>query len=207
MPGQNGTMMDPDTLLLLAVPVLGLLWFGFASLWAWLAFARDKRCAVLGQRRLPEGYLLRLAWIGGWPGAKLAQRKLRHKTFKQPFARRLNLALAGPVLLIGVLVMLAHGLAERSHYSQRLWQLAGDLSERARLSMASTPVVPAAPEDGSVDGMQLGDADAGVVAAGDADAGEMAAPRRFGPGGAGNAEAKNGKAAEQILPRRFGPGS
>ncbi|MCB1335510.1 MAG: DUF1294 domain-containing protein [Roseivivax sp.] len=55
------------------------------------AFARDKRRARKGGRRVPERTLLGLALVGGWPAAKLAQHWLRHKTYKQPFAVYLNL--------------------------------------------------------------------------------------------------------------------
>jgi hypothetical protein len=34
--------------------------------------------------------LLSLAFFGGWFGAKLAQRHIRHKTRKQPFVSQLN---------------------------------------------------------------------------------------------------------------------
>ncbi len=53
-------------------------------------FARDKRCAIEKRRRIPEATLLFWASIGGWPGAKTAQHRLRHKTYKQPFGRHLN---------------------------------------------------------------------------------------------------------------------
>ncbi len=57
----------------------------------YLAFWRDKRRSVSREWRTPEKRLLTLALIGGWPAAKLAQRMLRHKTRKQPFAWHLNL--------------------------------------------------------------------------------------------------------------------
>jgi len=57
----------------------------------YLAFLRDKRRSVAREWRTPEKRLLTLAVIGGWPAAKLAQRRLRHKTRKQPFAFRLNM--------------------------------------------------------------------------------------------------------------------
>lgn len=54
------------------------------------AFATDKRYAINKEPRTPEAHLLYLARIGGWGGAKLAQQKLRHKSYKQPFGQQLN---------------------------------------------------------------------------------------------------------------------
>lgn len=45
----------------------------------------DKSAAQNGSRRISEKTLHLLALFGGWPGALLAQQKLRHKTKKQPF--------------------------------------------------------------------------------------------------------------------------
>ncbi|MFX0546939.1 DUF1294 domain-containing protein [Roseovarius sp. S1116L3] len=69
----------------------------------YLAFRGDKRRSEARAWRTPEKRLLTLALIGGWPAAKLAQRRLRHKTRKQPFARTLNiigLAWAWALLLL-----------------------------------------------------------------------------------------------------------
>ena len=63
-----------------------------ANLLTCLAFAIDKRRAILGEWRIPEARLLLLAMLGGGLGAKLAQWRFRHKTRKQPFRTRLNLA-------------------------------------------------------------------------------------------------------------------
>ena len=57
---------------------------------AFLAFRIDKRRAQQGQWRFSEGYLLCLALFGGWIGAKIAQRRFRHKTRKEPFRSLLN---------------------------------------------------------------------------------------------------------------------
>lgn len=48
-------------------------------------YALDKSAARRGTWRTAETTLHLLALIGGWPGALIAQRVLRHKTKKQPF--------------------------------------------------------------------------------------------------------------------------
>lgn len=93
---------------------------------AYRAFARDKQLAEANRgiprdrahradrvSRTPETELLFYAIIGGWPGAKYAQQKLRHKSHKQPFGKQLNdvgmlqgavlgtFAVVGAVLLLG----------------------------------------------------------------------------------------------------------
>lgn len=45
-------------------------------------YASDKRRARTGKWRVPESHLHFLEMIGGWPGAWLAQRRLRHKCSK-----------------------------------------------------------------------------------------------------------------------------
>ena len=46
------------------------------------AYARDKRRAQEGAWRIPEAQLHLWELLGGWPGAWMAQRRLRHKTSK-----------------------------------------------------------------------------------------------------------------------------
>jgi len=65
-----------------ALPGAILVGFGVLSLLAFLAYARDKRAARLQARRTPELTLHLLELAGGWPGALLAQRALRHKNRK-----------------------------------------------------------------------------------------------------------------------------
>src|SRR5689334_23379746 len=45
----------------------------------YFVYAFDKRRAEQGKWRVPEGRLHLLELLGGWPGAWLAQRWLRHK--------------------------------------------------------------------------------------------------------------------------------
>lgn len=66
--------------------------------WLWIAgllaamslvtlavFAWDKRCAVMGRRRIPEKTLHLLELLGGWPGAWIAFGLVRHKNRKLSF--------------------------------------------------------------------------------------------------------------------------
>jgi uncharacterized membrane protein YsdA (DUF1294 family) len=46
------------------------------------AYASDKRRAQTDAWRIPEVYLHGLEIVGGWPGAWMAQRRLRHKSSK-----------------------------------------------------------------------------------------------------------------------------
>jgi uncharacterized membrane protein YsdA (DUF1294 family) len=59
----------------------------FASVFAFLAYACDKNAARRRQRRISENTLHLLSLAGGWPGALLAQKTLRHKTAKKSFQR------------------------------------------------------------------------------------------------------------------------
>lgn len=56
-----------------------------ASCVAYLSYMLDKAASLNGQWRTPESTLHLLSLVGGWPGAMLAQRTLRHKTQKQSF--------------------------------------------------------------------------------------------------------------------------
>ncbi|MGL4340390.1 MAG: DUF1294 domain-containing protein [Rhodoglobus sp.] len=56
-----------------------------ASIACFVAYASDKSAAMSGQWRISETRLLSLGLIGGWPGAIIAQRILRHKTRKLSF--------------------------------------------------------------------------------------------------------------------------
>jgi uncharacterized membrane protein YsdA (DUF1294 family) len=48
-------------------------------------YARDKRRAEAGEWRVPEAQLHVMELLGGFPGAWIAQRCLRHKTSKTSF--------------------------------------------------------------------------------------------------------------------------
>jgi uncharacterized membrane protein YsdA (DUF1294 family) len=69
---------------------------------AFIAFARDKRRAIDGARRIPERVLLQIAAVGGILGSLAAQHVLRHKTRKEPFRTQLWLIAAVQVVAFGV---------------------------------------------------------------------------------------------------------
>lgn len=56
-----------------------------ASLLAFVAYAIDKSAARGDRRRISERTLHAFSLVGGWPGALMAQRLLRHKTKKRSF--------------------------------------------------------------------------------------------------------------------------
>ena len=67
------------------IPTLILALYLGASLITFIVYALDKSAARKGAWRISENTLHLLSLIGGWPGALIAQQKLRHKSRKQPF--------------------------------------------------------------------------------------------------------------------------
>ncbi len=57
------------------------------NLATFVAYWIDKRAAEAGLRRTPENTLHLFALLGGWPAARLAQQRLRHKSSKYEFLR------------------------------------------------------------------------------------------------------------------------
>src|SRR5690349_13411126 len=56
--------------------------YAVMSVIAFAAYALDKRAARRGSPRTSEQTLLTLGFLGGWPGAVVAQQVFRHKTRK-----------------------------------------------------------------------------------------------------------------------------
>jgi len=71
--------------------------YALASLACFGAYALDKSAARSRARRSPERTLLLLGLVGGWPGALLAQRILRHKTAKASFQVKFWLTVAANI--------------------------------------------------------------------------------------------------------------
>ena len=67
------------------LPLVVLIAYLIGSSVAYLAYVFDKAAALKGQCRTPESTLHLFSLVGGWPGAMLAQRTLRHKTQRQSF--------------------------------------------------------------------------------------------------------------------------
>jgi uncharacterized membrane protein YsdA (DUF1294 family)/cold shock CspA family protein len=67
------------------IPSFFLALYMAASTLTFIIYAVDKSAAAKGSRRTPENTLHLLALAGGWPGALIAQEKLRHKSKKQSF--------------------------------------------------------------------------------------------------------------------------
>jgi uncharacterized membrane protein YsdA (DUF1294 family) len=92
-PANARVLEDPGAAAKLQVALAIGFWLLAVNAATYAAFAIDKRRALASAdrkvRRIPESRLLGLALMGGSPGAILAQQQLRHKTRKQPFARRL----------------------------------------------------------------------------------------------------------------------
>jgi uncharacterized membrane protein YsdA (DUF1294 family) len=64
---------------------IALVIYGFMSLLTFGLYWSDRRRARAGGWRIPESMLHAGEFLGGWPGALLAQRMVRHKTRKQPY--------------------------------------------------------------------------------------------------------------------------
>ena len=67
------------------IPMHILALYTAASLLTFIMYAIDKSAAQEGAWRTQESTLHLLSLAGGWPGALIAQQKLRHKTQKQSF--------------------------------------------------------------------------------------------------------------------------
>ncbi|WP_404408128.1 cold shock and DUF1294 domain-containing protein [Pseudidiomarina marina] len=59
--------------------------FALLSAVTYFFYAIDKRAAQNGDQRTPENVLHWLSFLGGWPGALIAQQQFRHKTRKTSF--------------------------------------------------------------------------------------------------------------------------
>lgn len=83
---------------------LPILWiYVVASALCFMAYGLDKSAARRGTWRTNESTLHVLSLMGGWPGAIVAQRLLRHKTRKQPFRALFLVTVAVNVALLAAM--------------------------------------------------------------------------------------------------------
>ena len=81
------------------VPSWVHLLYAGASALCFAFYAVDKAAARAGRDRISESMLLSLGFIGGWPGALVAQQAFRHKTVKRLFRVRFWLSVAANVAI------------------------------------------------------------------------------------------------------------
>ena len=70
------------------VPAGVHLLYAGSSLLCFALYAIDKGAARAGRERISESMLLAIGFVGGWPGAIVAQQVFRHKTAKRSFRLR-----------------------------------------------------------------------------------------------------------------------
>ncbi|MEA2118464.1 DUF1294 domain-containing protein [Halovibrio sp. HP20-50] len=86
------------------IPIVAF--YAAISVIAYITYAIDKKAAIKNRRRVSEKSLHLLGVLGGWPGALVAQQRLRHKTRKTAFQLifwltvALNLACAGWLIVV-----------------------------------------------------------------------------------------------------------
>lgn len=88
----------------LLILALTLTYYLLLSLLCFLVYFYDKQAAIQRRSRVAEKKLLLLSLIGGWPGALLAHKFLRHKSVKRPFLRWFFLMLVLHWLLLFALL-------------------------------------------------------------------------------------------------------
>jgi uncharacterized membrane protein YsdA (DUF1294 family) len=81
------------------VPAWADLLYAGASVLCFAFYAIDKAAARAGRERISESMLLSLGFVGGWPGAIVAQQLFRHKTAKRSFRIRFWLSVAANIAL------------------------------------------------------------------------------------------------------------
>ena len=81
------------------VPAWADLLYAGASALCFALYAIDKSAARAGRERISESMLLSLGFVGGWPGAIVAQQLFRHKTAKRSFRIRFWLSVVANIAL------------------------------------------------------------------------------------------------------------
>jgi uncharacterized membrane protein YsdA (DUF1294 family) len=90
------------------VPAWATLLYAGASLLCFALYAIDKSAARAGRDRISESMLLSVGFVGGWPGAIVAQQLFRHKTAKLTFRIRFWISVVANVALFAWVALLPH---------------------------------------------------------------------------------------------------
>ncbi|MCL6262928.1 cold shock and DUF1294 domain-containing protein [Craterilacuibacter sp. RT1T] len=120
------------------MPMLVLQVYGALSVLAFLLYWKDKAAAQGGRWRTREGTLHLCALLGGWPGALVAQKLLRHKTVKPAFQSAFKATVVLNVLLVAACLS-PWGQPYLAQLSGREASVPG-VQEAAWLAPATTPV-------------------------------------------------------------------
>jgi uncharacterized membrane protein YsdA (DUF1294 family) len=91
--------------------------YGAASVVTYLVYWSDKSAARQGRWRTKESTLLLLGFIGGWPGAVLAQKVLHHKSSKTDFQVAFWGTVVMNVIALGWLLLTNSGSKLLGHLS------------------------------------------------------------------------------------------
>jgi len=84
--------------------VLFAIWTLVASVVTGFLYAVDKRAAGRDSRRVSEKTLLLWALAGGWPGAWLVGRRIRHKTQKRSYRIQFAFCVVANVAITAIIV-------------------------------------------------------------------------------------------------------
>lgn len=87
------------------LPFAVLVLYLVASIVAFSAYAFDKSAAKWDQWRIKENTLHLYAIVGGWPGAYVAQRLLRHKSAKPSFQSVFRITVALNSFALGIFLV------------------------------------------------------------------------------------------------------
>lgn len=85
------------------LPVWVMGWYVAITIATFAMYAHDKNSAQTNSWRVQESSLHKLSLLGGWVGAGVAHKTLRHKSQKPEFRQRYYLTVVGNLVLLGVL--------------------------------------------------------------------------------------------------------
>lgn len=85
------------------LPMWLLGWYLAINLATFLLYAHDKNSAQTNSWRVQESSLHKLSLLGGWVGAGVAHKVLRHKSQKPEFRQMYYLTIFGNLILLAVL--------------------------------------------------------------------------------------------------------